>query len=104
MTNPNLKFPKSLIPRLTIDVASANYSTLSIGLVMKALMKKHPGSSLPNLVMPRNLFLIFTRHTRPNLALCQVFLKALTSGVFHFFKDHTYNFMFKRFHYYYLLS
>src|SRR5882672_4875678 len=70
----------------------ANYSTLSVGLVTKALTKKHPGSSLPNSVMPRNLFPTFTRHTWPNLALCQVFLKALISGVFHFFKDHTYNF------------
>src|SRR5882672_11307644 len=69
-----------------------NYSTLSVGLVMKALTKKHPGYSLPNSVTPRNLFLIFTRRTQPNLALCQVFLKALISSVFHFFKDDTYNF------------
>src|SRR5882672_1083110 len=55
-------------------------------------MKKHPGYSLPNSVMPRNLFPISTRHTQPNLAHCQVFLKALISGVFHFFKDDTYNF------------
>src|SRR5882672_9262916 len=59
---------------------------------MKALTKKHPGYSLLNSVMPRNLFPIFTRYTQPNLALCQVFLKALISGVFHFFKDHIYNF------------
>src|SRR5882672_10935723 len=70
----------------------ANYSTLSVGLVTKALTKKHPGYSLLNSVMPQNLFPIFTRHTQPNLALCQVFLKALISGVFHFFKDDTYNF------------
>src|SRR5882672_10077452 len=59
-------------------------------------MKKHPGYSLPNSVTPRNLFPISTRHTQPNLALCQVFHKALTSGVFHFFKDHTYNFYVQR--------
>src|SRR5467141_2975736 len=59
---------------------------------MKALMKKHPGYSLLNLVTPQNLFPIFTRCTQPNLALCQVFLKALIFGVFHFFKDDTYNF------------
>src|SRR5882672_11499633 len=70
-----------------------NYSTLSNGLVTRALMKKLPGSLLLNSVMPQNLFPISTRHTWPNLALCQVFLKALTSGVFHFFfKDHTHNF------------
>src|SRR5882672_9984748 len=62
-------------------------------LVTKALTKKLPGSSLPNSVMPRNLFPISTRHTRPNLALCQVFLKGFELLVLSiFFKDHTYNF------------
>src|SRR5467141_3470953 len=55
-------------------------------------MKTLPGSSLPNSVMPRNLFLSFTRRTQQSLAFCQVFLKALISSVFHFFKDDTHNF------------
>src|SRR5882672_10610978 len=92
-TNPNLKFPKSSIPRLTIDIMPANYSTLSIGLVTKALMKKLPRSSLLNLDMPQNLFPISTRHTWPNLALCQIFLKGFELPVFSIFiKDCTYNF------------
>src|SRR5882672_9941525 len=39
MTNPNSKFPKSSILRLTADVAPENSFTLSTGMVMKALMK-----------------------------------------------------------------
>src|SRR5882672_12430503 len=93
--NLNLKFPKSLIPKSTIDVVPADYSTLSIGQVTRALTKRLPGSSLPNSVTPQNLFLISTRCTQPNLALCQVFLKALISGVFHFFRISLITFMFK---------
>src|SRR5882672_2667761 len=48
-----------------LNIAPANYSTLSAGLVTKALTKKLPGSSLPNSVMPQNLFPISTRHTQP---------------------------------------
>src|SRR5882672_2595103 len=70
----------------------ANYSILSVGQVMRALMKRLPGSSLPNSVTPRNLFPISTRRTWPNLALCQVFLKTLNFQCFLFFKDLTYNF------------
>src|SRR5882672_1867896 len=75
----------------------ANYFTLSVGLVTKALTKKRLGSSLPNSVTPRNLFPISTRRTRPNLAHCQVFLKALISSVFHFSRMALIFFMFKDF-------
>src|SRR5882672_4176986 len=63
----------------------ANYSTLSVGQVMRALTKRLPGSLLPNSVTPRNLFPISTRRTRPNLALCQVFLKTSNFWCFPFF-------------------
>src|SRR5882672_6076110 len=76
-----------------LNIAPENYCTLSAGLVTKELTKKLPGSSLPNSVMPQNLFLISTRHTWPNLALCQVFLKGFDLPVFSIFiKDRTYNF------------
>src|SRR5882724_12696041 len=51
MTNWNLKSLKSLTPRLTTDVVPASYCILSVGQGMRALMKKLPGSSLPNLDM-----------------------------------------------------
>ena len=76
-----------------LNIAPANYSPLSAGLVTKALTKKLPGSSLLNSVMPWNLFPISTRNTQPNLALCQVFLKGFELPVFSIFiKDRTYNF------------
>src|SRR5882672_118664 len=83
MMNPNSKFPKSSIPRLTTDVVPANSFTLSAGLVTKALTKKPLGSLHPNSDMLRNLSRIFTWHTLPNPALCRVFID-LTSGVLHF--------------------
>src|SRR5882672_802437 len=67
-----------------LNIAPVNYSTLSAGLVTKALTKKLPGSSLLNSVMPQNLFPIST---------CQVFLKGFELPVFSIFiKDCTYNF------------
>src|SRR5882672_4823735 len=74
MMNLNSKFPKSLMPSLTTDIAPANSYTLSAGLVTKALMKKPLGSLHPNSDMLWNSSQIFTWHTLPNMALCQVFL------------------------------
>src|SRR5882724_8177110 len=80
MMNQNLKSLKSLTPRLTTDVVPASYCILSVGQGMRALMKKLPGSSLPNLDMfPKSLW-ISTLHIQPSLVLCQVF----DLGAFHF--------------------
>src|SRR5882724_2582223 len=80
MMNQNSKSLKSSIPRLTTDVIPASYCILSIGQVMRELMKKHPGSSLPSSDMLPNLLWTSTLHIQPSLALFQVF----DSGTFHF--------------------
>src|SRR5882724_4251633 len=78
--NQNLKSLKSLTPILTTNVMPASYCILSIGQGMRALMKKLPGSSLPNLDMLPNLLQISTLHIQPSLVLFQVF----DSGTLHF--------------------
>jgi len=71
--NRNSKSPKSSTPRLTTDVAPANYCILSVGQVMRALTKKLPGSSLLNSDMLPNSLRISTLPIQPSLVLCQVF-------------------------------
>src|SRR5882724_10947472 len=73
MMNQNSKSLKSSIPRLTTDVIPASYCILSIGQVMRELMKKLPGSSLPSSDMLPNLLWISTLHIQPSLVLFQVF-------------------------------
>src|SRR5882672_1324010 len=90
----NFRNPRYQDRQLT-SCLQTTLSTLSIGQVTRALTKRLPGSSLPNSVTPQNLFPISTRCTWPNLALCQVFLKALISHVFHFFRITLIIFMFK---------
>jgi len=46
---------------------------LSVGQIMRALMKKLPGSLLPNSDMLPNLLQISTLHIQPSLVLFQVF-------------------------------
>src|SRR5882724_9485215 len=98
MTNPNLRFPKSLITRLTTDIMP-NFYTLSVGLVMRALMKKPLGSLHPNSDMLWNSFQISSWCTLPNMALCQVFPNSYLRYSSFIFEDHTYNIcvMFKSF-------
>src|SRR5882724_238609 len=71
--NRNSKSPKSSTPRLTTDVMPASYCILSVGQGMRALMRKLPGSSLPNLDMLPNSLWISTLPIQPSLVLCQVF-------------------------------
>src|SRR5882724_5058745 len=52
--NQNSKSPKSSTPRLTTNIMPASYCILSIGQGMRALTKKLPGFSLPNLDMLPN--------------------------------------------------
>src|SRR5882724_11439734 len=73
MMNWNSKSPKSSTPRLTTDVMPASYCILSVGQGMRALMKKLPGSLLPNSDMLPNWLQISTLHIQPSLVLCQVF-------------------------------
>src|SRR5882724_3836785 len=73
MMNQNLKSLKSSTPRLTTDIVPASYCILSIGQVMRALMKKLPGSSLPSSDMLLNLLQISTLHIQPSLVPFQVF-------------------------------
>src|SRR5882724_1040458 len=73
MMNWNLKSPKFSTPRLTTDIVPANYCILFVGQVMKALVKKFPGSSLPNSDMLPNSLWSSTLHIQPSLVLCQVF-------------------------------
>src|SRR5882724_6514513 len=62
MMHQNLKFLKSLTPKLTITIMPASYCILSIGKGMRALMRKHPGYSLPNSDMLLNLLWTCTQH------------------------------------------
>src|SRR5882724_2204771 len=77
-TNPNLRFPTSLTPRLITDIA-AKFNTLSDGWAMKALTKKPLGSMLMNLEMLLNLLQIFTWPILPSQALSQIFEVQTTS-------------------------
>src|SRR5882724_5655711 len=77
-TNLNSRFPTSLMPRLTTDIA-ANFNTLSNGWAMKALMKKPLGSMPLNLEMLPNLLRIFTWPILPSQALSQIFEVQTTS-------------------------
>ena len=62
----------------------ASYCILSIGQVMRTLMKKLSGSSLLNLDMLLNLLWISTLHIQPSLVLFQVF----DLGTLQFLKSH----------------
>src|SRR5882724_10531167 len=77
-TNLNSRFPTSLTPRLTTNIA-ANFNTLSDGWATKALMKKPLGSMLMNSEMLLNLLQIFTWPTHPSQALSQIFEVQTTS-------------------------
>src|SRR5882724_1659410 len=78
--NWNLKSLKSSTPRFTTDVVPASYCILSVGQGMRALMKKLPGSMLPNLDMLTNSLWISTLPIQPSLVHCQIF----DLGTFHF--------------------
>src|SRR5882724_6631102 len=65
MMNRNSKSLKSSTPRLTTDVVPASYCILSVGQVMRALMKKLPGSLLLSSDMLLNLLQISTLHIQP---------------------------------------
>src|SRR5882724_3692449 len=65
--NQNLKSLKSSTPILTTDVMPASYCILSIGQGMRALTKKLPGSSLPNLDMLPKSLRISTLPIQPSL-------------------------------------
>jgi len=75
-----LKSLKSSTPRFTTDVVPASYCILSVGQGMRALMKKLPGSVLPNLDMLTNSLWISTLPIQPSLVHCQIF----DLGTFHF--------------------
>src|SRR5882672_8989154 len=77
-TNPNLKSPTSLIPRLTTDVI-ASFNILSDGQVTKALTKKPLGSMPMSSEMLPNLLWISTWPIHPNQALTQIFEVQVTS-------------------------
>src|SRR5882724_10183512 len=77
-TNPNSRFPTSLMPRLTTNV-TANFNTLSDGWATKALTKKPLGSMLMNSEMLLNLLWTFTWPTHPSQALSQIFEVQTTS-------------------------
>src|SRR5882724_3977397 len=71
--NWNSKSPKSLSPRLTTIIMPASYCILTVGQGMRALIKRIPGSLLPNSDMLSNLLWISTLHIQPILVLFQVF-------------------------------
>src|SRR5882724_3183417 len=71
-TNLNLKFPTSLMPRLTTDVA-ANFNILSDGWATKALTNKPLGSMPMSSELLPNLLWTFTWPTHPSWALSQIF-------------------------------
>src|SRR5882724_2556147 len=77
-TNPNSRFPTSLMPRLTTDVTE-NFNTLSDGQATKAPMKKPLGSMPMSLEMLLNLLWTFTWPTHPSRALSQIFEVQTTS-------------------------
>src|SRR5882724_9471005 len=77
-TNLNFKFPTSLMPRLTTDVA-ADFNILSDGWATKALMKKPLGSMPMSSEMLLNLLQTFTWPTHPSWALSQIIEVQTTS-------------------------
>src|SRR5882672_9519901 len=77
-TNPNSKSQKSLIPRLTTNIA-ASFNILSDGQAMKALTKKPLGSMPLSSGMPPNLLQISTWPIHPNQARTQIFEVQVTS-------------------------
>ena len=84
---PEFEIPKSLTPILTTIVVPAGYGILSIGQVMRALMKKIAGYSLLNSDMLPNSSWTPTLCTQPSLALFQVFFKSHFSVEVHTFYD-----------------
>src|SRR5271155_727214 len=64
--NSNTKYLKSSTPRLIADVL-ANFSILSLGLVMKTLTKNFPGFQPLNLTMLKISFPTSIPHTPTNL-------------------------------------
>src|SRR5882724_1974703 len=82
-TNLNSRFPTSLTPRLTTNIA-ANFNTLSDGRATKALTKKPLGSTPLNLEMLLNLLWIFTWPILPSQALSQIFEVQTTSSLLKF--------------------
>jgi hypothetical protein len=66
--SPSLKSQMFSTLKLTNDARLANCCTSYNGQAMKAPMKKHHGSLLPNLTMHPNLCWTFTSHTRPSQA------------------------------------
>src|SRR5467141_2260885 len=77
-TNPNSKSLKSLIPRLTTDVA-ASFNILSDGQATKALTKKPLGSMPMSSEMPLNSLRISTWPIHPSQARTQIFEVQVTS-------------------------
>src|SRR5882724_11718931 len=77
-TNPSSKYPTSLIPRLTTNVA-ANFNILSDGWATKALTRKPIGSMPMSSEMLLNLLWTFTWPTHPSQALSQIFEVQTTS-------------------------
>src|SRR5882724_10397402 len=84
MMNQNSKSPKPLTPRLTTINVHANYCILSIGQVMRALMKKLCGYLLLNWDMLLNSLWTSILLTWPSLAFSQV----IESGVIPSFGEH----------------